>query len=649
MELKVTSAAEFSERRTILAGRLNQFRDMIKPNSVHSKIKFEIAKHMTDSQNPLNIDPAVKMNRDIYHDLLEYALDHYPTTLEEMLGCYTDRNRSITGLDISRFGMLLNQLIVNTACKVQYCSSMLKVKTVTTRNDGLTRAGLDGLARVRVTQGHSASTRMRSEHASLALQMYSKYGSLGPSFQAMDNAVISQSGKQHHYVQGYTGFEIDSRCQLLNSSNEKTLKERLDFFKVKTLDLEHLINFQLKQSLDGLAFHCVGRLLGASEEDFKWFLKHFPAIHDHPNKATAGQVSYVMKNPTIPLNEAENNSMVKILEEVQNMFLSTVATRADDPEACQADIDTMKSREASKEERKAAENRVMKEVKKHGELFIHGDLATVEAIKKAFKLRKTAKTLFEKLVFIKIARSGTLHLVMNKTIQDFRARMLLDRSVEDKLSLANIQLVVGVDITNDEDKIKNSFELHRQVEEAIADQAIIAAFREHKKDLQTPEIKNKLAAENLISEFLEKFQIRYFAKMPKENNIEMLPPLCPFYDDLEENTVDLASRGLLSKMVRVAEKNGDGQGLRAVKFALIPYFLNKKNVQDSKYALYLLDEHVDFQGLSDRDKARVDQYSSINTSGNCPLLWIILYQSFLYSQVLLVKTRAVMEPMSTSF
>ena len=67
----------------------------------------------------------------------------------------------------------------------------------------------------------------------------------------------------------------------------------------------------------------------------------------------------------------------------------------------------------------------------------------------------------------------------------------------------------------------------------------------------------------------------------------------PFYDNMEGNVVDLASSSLMAMLVCKAEKTADGRGLRAVKLALI---------QDSNYALYMLEEQLDFEGLSDRAK-----------------------------------------------
>ena len=84
----------------------------------------------------------------------------------------------------------------------------------------------------------------------------------------------------------------------------------------------------------------------------------------------------MMKNPTIPLSEAESNHIICILEEVQTMFLVTVACRADDPDDSRASIQTMRFKTTTKLERKDDKKRVMREVKRGGELVIHGDLAT---------------------------------------------------------------------------------------------------------------------------------------------------------------------------------------------------------------------------------------------------------------------------------
>jgi hypothetical protein len=187
MELKMTGVEAFRKRRVTLAGILGQKRSKIANDPLHKRIMTEIGMNKTDPDHPLNYDPAVKMNRDIYADLLHYCGERMPYLLDFVLGSLTDPSRAIQPEDIGRLGFLINQIIANTACKQQFCTGLTKIMTVNCRDSGTTRGGIDILQNVRVTQGHSAATEMRTHHASKALQMYEQYGKMARISLTFDN------------------------------------------------------------------------------------------------------------------------------------------------------------------------------------------------------------------------------------------------------------------------------------------------------------------------------------------------------------------------------------------------------------------------------------------------------------------------------
>ena len=57
------------------------------------------------------------------------------------------------------------------------------------------------------------------------------------------------------------------------------------------------------------------------------------------------------------------------------------------------------------------------------------------------------------------------------------------------------------------------------------------------------------SATGLITRFMDKFRIQYFLKRG------LMPP--PYYDDADENAIDLINRVLVAKMMKRAVKNGD--------------------------------------------------------------------------------------------
>ena len=87
------------------------------------------------------------------------------------------------------------------------------------------------------------------------------------------------------------------------------------------------------------------------------------------------------------------------------------------------------------------------------------------------------------------------------------------------------------------------------------------------------------------------------------------------FDDILSNCRDIAGRAVMSLIADKVEHEGDGLGIRGVCIAMIPYFLNKKLVQSSKYAISLLSNLIHFHGASDRTKRRIDLLSTCNPSG----------------------------------
>ena len=139
---------------------------------------------------------------------------------------------------------------------------------------------------------------------------------------------------------------------------------------------------------------------------------------------------------------------------------------------------------------------------------------------------------------------------------------------------------------------------HKAVDETESEQELAAET--------DPESFEK--AYKLMVKFMDSCRIQYYFK----RNVVMP---APFYDDLEENSVDLINRMLITKMLKRAVKVGDGVGIRAMKLSLVPFFLARADKQISKYALYLLREHVDHEGADSLTKERVDMYCTINVTG----------------------------------
>ena len=162
-------------------------------------------------------------------------------------------------------------------------------------------------------------------------------------------------------------------------------------------------------------------------------------------------------NNLLPLNEGITEEMALVLEEYEDDFLDTVAVKASNKDVFVKDVSTIKSLEATSQERENAERRIMAEIKKSGELVLHGDVGVVERVEGAKRLRDTCTTARERLDYVKLAVVGMMHLHMNMTIQNVQQRMPHPTSTHDKLSLANIRTASQGNLsffTNDPDTIK---------------------------------------------------------------------------------------------------------------------------------------------------------------------------------------------------
>ena len=115
-------------------------------------------------------------------------------------------------------------------------------------------------------------------------------------------------------------------------------------------------------------------------------------------------------------------------------------------------------------------------------------------------------------------------------------------------------------------------------------------------------------AVDLIMKFLSVSDIKYFWDPENFDEKEK-------FDDILSSCRDNAGRTVLSMVADKVEHEGDGMGIRAVRKAMIPYFLNKKMAQTSKYAISLMSDLVNYMGSSERTKHRIDLLATCNPTG----------------------------------
>lgn len=186
-------------------------------------------------------------------------------------------------------------------------------------------------------------------------------------------------------------------------------------------------------------------------------------------------------------------------------------------------------------------------------------------------------------------------------------------NVDDPLTLGYFKAFTGMKtITKDPKVIKSpgKFEEHDQNYSNLGAQFLIDGFKHFL--LHTPELpqsKDFDSARDLVLNFLEKYDIKYFVD---DKNTEEKEP----YDDLLTYTKDISSRTVHSLVMDKLEEESDSLGLEAYRRTMICYTLaRKENIQDSKYASWLLFDLVMELSASPRTKARMDHLVTCNPTG----------------------------------
>ena len=115
------------------------------------------------------------------------------------------------------------------------------------------------------------------------------------------------------------------------------------------------------------------------------------------------------------------------------------------------------------------------------------------------------------------------------------------------------------------------------------------AFQTFLNSAPSTPAKSKEGATKFILEFLDFSDIKYVYDPSNYNERD-------YFDDCLSSCKDYSGRTIISLVADAMEHEGDGVGLRALRTVMIPYFLNRREKQTSKYAPMLLINKVYFMG-----------------------------------------------------
>ena len=574
-----------------------------------SKLLEQLLRISSLPNNPLTSFPF-DINTNHYSEIVNFALKHAPDVLDFVIKICVKNEAPIEVTDVIRVAYMFSSLASAMSCKN---NAMKKTKSISTKTNGLTNAGLDDLAHTGIFETSRSWRNDRDLLASLSEEILKAHAKFFVPQITFDNMDLTIANVMHHMTLPFLEFETIDTSHL--SKENKTFEEALEYFELKTVDITSDFNKDLYDHFKYVTAWTLGRIFGKRVPGFSWFLQVFPKHYRHPNSDNAGTKSHIFTQKPLNYSENSNADMIRIMEILQRQYLSYVGEQVgeSEKEVYEKDLKVIYSVDGDKSVRFEAEQRVKEVVSKAGELICHGDLLTEVRFEACKRLRRLCVTAVERFDFLRVFRLGTFHLRMNKTIQDLAAGMKSVINVDDILSLGFFRTILGLNnISNEADFIKKdgNYEAHAQFCDEVGTELLIEAFNTYagKKNFSGVS-KTEQFGVQLILNFLDKSGIQfYFDPKKTEDPVE--------FDDMLAACRDNAGRTVLSLVLKAVEKEADGLGLRALRTVMIPYFLNRKeNVQDSKYAARLLSNRIAFLQSSPRTQARIDNLACCNPSG----------------------------------
>ena len=555
-------------------------------------------------KGPLNSFPP-NINRNLYADVVRFGLQHAPKLLSLLVDLQTDKDKCISPQNVIKIGFHFSQLAVSVNDKL---STVSKVKCLGLKSGGLSKEALDTAAVSGMTQSSRCVAEQRDFLAGISWELIATHSKKYPHQSTMDNLDFNRNGILHHMTLAY--IEIEQECTNHLSTKGMSYEETLNLFSPDLLLINSERNREAKEQIDKVVAITLGRIFAREIPELKWMLKLLPNHYNSQGRIL--KPSVLLTKKPLYLQETKNTDIVKIVQQEQLDFLRLVGEQVLDKDAFMRDLDTIRDKESDEEVRVAAENRVHAAAKSYGEFIGHGDLLTCDRFYIAKRLRRSAVTAYERLDYVKYFRPELFHMKLNKVQQDYGFTMKSDINAADELSLGWFNGFLQMSkITNEAAKIKKPglFELHDQFYMAVGEQYLVNGFKTYIKDFDiTAMTKDFIGCKGLVLDFLKKTNIEYFFNVESSDKEDV-------FDDLMDYVKDVCGRTVLSLVFDKMEEEADSLGLHALRIVMIPYFLARKEKQDSKYAATLLTDLVMELSASPRTRERMNQLVCVNPNG----------------------------------
>ena len=583
-------------------------------NEVNAGLMAEnIMAAMMSEDNPFTDFPR-NTQKNFVLEIVEFATAHCRDAICTIL-VLTTTNETEVDEDVTiktAFKFMMIACSVNPGNN----SSFFKTMGIFLKSCGLTDKGLNVLSKLGVCEGPSAVSSAKDVLASIDDTLLYEQAVHGNPVLVFDNCDFFLKSTLHHFTLPiYMFFAEGPDTTNLPTNNGVSVDEAVKFFRPSILALNFEENASYRKSFLNLACNVWGRLVHDKVPGLAFMGKVFKEHYDHPQSKTAAQRTIVHADSAINENEMSHPGIIRILSSCQNTYLNMLvnAQPREEQEELRESIKIVKSKESSIGERAEADNKLETAAKKFGRLQTFGDGATVQKVEDALDIQKNSVTSIEALRYILPPELGDLHTLMTKHGQDITHLVNSLSNSRDRLTLSYFyNRLMGkyrVYVTPEDIKKKGNFECTSNFFLTIGKQFIIQAVESFKNEM---DIDGVVFEESLdggrcfFKMFLKSRKIKLFWEGEEEPGD---------FDDCAKYSRDMIARCSISLMLKRAWHEGDAMARRSIYKVLCLYNINHRENMRSNYAQLILFNLVDYERRSSRDKTRLDQSFTCNTTG----------------------------------
>ena len=333
---------------------------------------------LSSLKGPLSDFPP-NINQNVYSDIINFGLEHSRGTVTFLLNLLVRKEKPVEPKDTIRIAFIFSLLAHNIS---RDNNALAKTKSLLLQSQGLTVEGLDMLAKLGVCETGRSTLNQTDLLAEVSDSILRSTCKTICSQATIDNLDMMD---QHMTIKYIEPEKIDTSH--LNGDAMCNTEVR-NLFDMKLVLMENDKNTDELNHIKKVVGNTVGRLLGKKVEKAKILRRFLPLNYTHPNSNKKKEPANILIQKPEGLQETVNAEMVEYLTDVQMKFLvDEVAEGALNKKEFNDDLKLATNKDTPEELRVDAEDRIKREVIRHGVWIGHGDLLTMSMFYVAKSLR----------------------------------------------------------------------------------------------------------------------------------------------------------------------------------------------------------------------------------------------------------------------